>query len=305
VPARPAAVAVLPAAPGVYRFRDGTGRVLYVGRAVDLRRRVSSYWGDLRDRRHLRRMVSGVGRIEALVCDSAHEAAWAERNLLERSLPPWNRIAGGLEVPVGIRLDPAPEAPRLSVVHEHRPAPGIRFFGPYLGSRKVRLAVSGLGRVYPLGAAGPARSSGERELARLRGAHRTPVPQLAATVTAVLDREPAAVAAALAALTARRDAAAQAQAYEAAARIQEEIGALEWVVAPQRVTAPAGAGPEAVTGWAGEVLVRLRFRGGRLHGWEQERCTRPSPGTRAPAGWAAFLRRNAELAARLAVLPVG
>jgi excinuclease ABC subunit C len=304
VPTRPDAVAVLPAAPGVYRFRDATDRVLYVGRAVDLRRRVSSYWGDLRDRRHLRRMVAGVTRIEALVCDSAHEAAWAERNLLERSLPPWNRIVGGLEVAVGIRLDPSPETPGLDVVQVHRPAQGVRFFGPYLGSRKVRLAVSGLDRVYPLRHAGPTRTAGERELARLRGAQDTPVAQLAAEVTEVLDREPAAVAAALGALTARRDAAARAQAYEAAARLQEEIEAVEWVVAPQRVTAPAGKADDEVTGWAGDVLVRLRFRSGRLHGWEQETCTRSSPGTRAPAGWTSFLRRNAELAARLAALPV-
>jgi hypothetical protein len=113
MPARPDAVAALPAAPGVYRFRDDSGRVLYVGRAGELRRRVSSYWGDLRDRRHLRRMMLRVARIEALVCDSAHEAAWAERNLLERSLPRWNRIVGGLEVPVSIGLDASPEAPRL------------------------------------------------------------------------------------------------------------------------------------------------------------------------------------------------
>ncbi|GAB3318967.1 hypothetical protein GCM10027451_38300 [Geodermatophilus aquaeductus] len=305
MPARPDAVAALPTAPGVYRFRDGAGRVLYVGRAGDLRRRVGSYWGDLRDRRHLRRMVVRVARIEALVCDSAHEAAWAERNLLERSLPPWNRIAGGLEVPVGIRLDPSPEAPALGVVPVQRPAPGVRVFGPYLGSRRARLAVSGLDRVYPLGRAGPARSAGERELARLRGAQDAPVAELAAAVTAVLDREPRAVAGALTALAARRDAAAAVQAYEAAARIQEEIEAVEWVTAPQRVTAPAGRSDEDVTGWTGDVLVRLRFRTGRLHGWEQESCTRTSAGTRAPAGWAPFLRRNAELAARLAALPVG
>jgi excinuclease ABC subunit C len=304
VPARPHAVTVLPAHPGVYRFRDANGRVLYVGRAGNLRHRVSSYWGDLRDRGHLRRMVARVARIEALVCDSAHEAAWAERNLLERSLPPWNRIAGGLEVPVGIRLDPCPRAPRLDVVHSHRPAPGVRTFGPYLGSRRVRLAVSGLNRVYPLRSVGPSVSAGERELARLRGAHDTPVAELAAAVTAVLDREPVAVAAALAALAARRDAAAGAEAFEAAARVQEEIEAVGWVVAPQRVTAAGGKSAEDVTGWAGDVLVRLRFRSGRLHGWEQETCTRSSPGTRAPAGWAPFLRRNAELAAHLAARPV-
>ncbi|MGY1773928.1 nucleotide excision repair endonuclease [Blastococcus sp. SYSU D00813] len=288
----------------MYRFRDGAGRVLYVGRATDLRRRASSYWGDLRDRRHLRRMVPRVAAIEALVCDSVHEAAWAERNLLERSLPPWNRVVGGSEVPVVIRMDPSPEAPRLDVVDEHRPVAGVRTFGPYLGARRAHLAVSGLSRVYPLGHAGPARSAGARELARLRGAHDVPVPQLAASLTAVLDREPAAVAAALSALADRRDAAAQAQAYEAAARLQEEIEAVEWVVAPQRVTAPGRDDDRDVTGWTGDVLVRLGFRGGRLCSWSQETCTRATSGTRAPRGWSPFLRRNAELAARLVALPV-
>jgi excinuclease ABC subunit C len=74
------------------------------------------------------------------------------------------------------------------------------------------------------------------------------------------------------------------------------------VVAPQRVTAPDGEGE--VAGWTGDALVRLRIRGGRLRGWEQEACARSSPGTRGPVGWAPFLRRNAELAARLAALPV-
>ncbi len=73
----------------------------------------------------------------------------------------------------------------------------------------------------------------------------------------------------------------------------------------KRVTAPAWTADEDVTGWTGDVLVRLRIRGGRLRGWEQEVCTRSAPGTRAPDGWTPFLRRNAELAARLAALPVG
>src|SRR5690349_18988751 len=126
----------LPSAPGVYRFRDCGGRVLYVGRAVDLRRRVGSYWRDLGDRQHLRAMVVRVARIEAVVCDSAHEAAWLERNLLERTLPPYNRTRGGQEVPVYLRLDGRPAAPGVSVVHDVRPARGVTHFGPYLGGEK-------------------------------------------------------------------------------------------------------------------------------------------------------------------------
>src|SRR6185369_9025794 len=85
VDARPRiAIARLPTAPGVYRFRDRDGRVLYIGRASELRSRVASYWSDLADRAHLAAMVRRIQRIDAVACDSAHEAAWLERNLLEQ-----------------------------------------------------------------------------------------------------------------------------------------------------------------------------------------------------------------------------
>lgn len=103
--AAPVAIARLPAEPGVYRFRDDRRRVLYVGRATSLRARVRSYWGDLGDRGHLAPMVRAVARVEVLSCDSVHEATWLERNLLEHSLPPWNRTPGGAEVPVYVRVD--------------------------------------------------------------------------------------------------------------------------------------------------------------------------------------------------------
>ena len=80
-PGPPLALAArLPHAAGVYRFRDAAGKVLYLGRAVSLRRRVVSYWGDLGDRAHLAVMVGRIARVEAVVCDSAHEAAWLERD---------------------------------------------------------------------------------------------------------------------------------------------------------------------------------------------------------------------------------
>ena len=92
VPAAAAAkIPHLPESPGVYLWKDADGRVLYVGRAVCLRRRVASYWGDLGDRPHLAAMVARIAGVEAVPCASAHEAAWLERNLLERRTPPWNR----------------------------------------------------------------------------------------------------------------------------------------------------------------------------------------------------------------------
>jgi excinuclease ABC subunit C len=118
----------LPHAPGVYRFRDAAGQVLYLGRAVSLRSRVVSYWGDLGDRAHLAVMVDKITQVEAMICDSAHEAAWLERNLLERRLPPWNRSrSGGQEAVVWIRLSESVRTPGVTVVRQ-RPGDAARYF---------------------------------------------------------------------------------------------------------------------------------------------------------------------------------
>jgi len=288
----------LPSAPGVYRFRDARGRVLYVGRATELRARVGSYGGDLRDRRHLRRMIPQVTRIEAVACDSVHEAAWLERNLLEESLPRWNRTAGGEEVPAYLRLDARPATAGLRLTHEAgQPVAGVRVFGPYLGGTRARLAVSALHRVHPLSATGSGLSGAERELAARRGVGDR--EELAEAVAAVLRRDPVAVATARQELERVRDRAAAALAFELAGRVQEELRALGWVTAAQQVTTlePVDL---LVRGWADGWQVSFAVRAGRVRSWSQRRCARPPQ--EPPAAWAGFARRNAELAATLARL---
>ena len=289
----------LPLTPGVYRFRDQAGRVLYVGRAVSLRRRVLSYWGDLGDRGHLAPMVARITRVEAVVCDSAHEAAWLERNLLQRRLPPWNRSRGGQEAEVWIRLCESAHTPGVTVVRQ--PSPGD--FGPYLGGQKVRDAVSGLGRVLPLGYAADGQAGTERDMARVRGASPGARADLARTIAAVLNRDRAAVAALRAELTARRAAAAAALAFEFAGKLQAELEALDWITGEQKVTlAPGGQDDADVYGWADGVLVCFEIRGGRMSGWRQRPCAAAAARRyldQSLPGWAPFARRNAELAARL------
>lgn len=287
----------LPSGPGVYRFVDERGRVLYVGRAVDLRRRVGSYWGDLRDRRHLRRMVSRIVRIDALACDSGHEAAWLERNLLQRSMPPWNRVAGGMEVPLAIVVDSDP--PAIRAVHDADPSDLT--FGPYLGGNQVRLAVSGLLRTFPLHYASTRLSGAAKELAAVRGYAAADSEVLAAGVVGVLRRDPAAVASIVDKLTLRRDAAATALAFELAARIQSEIEALAWITQEQKVYRPGG-GQAVACGYADGLLLRLEIRDGRLDGWRIRQASESHAANltaATPPQWQAFAQRNAELAARL------
>jgi excinuclease ABC subunit C len=228
----------LPSSPGVYRFRDAADRVLYVGRASVLRSRVASYWSDLRGRGHLAAMVAQVAQVEAVSCDSVHETAWLERNLLEASLPPWNRTPGGQESAVYIRLDAGPVHPGLSVAYQAEPADQVRYFGPYLGGSRVRQAIAALHRIGPLCYASAGLSGTGRDLARVRGVAGGDRTALAGSLAAILEGQPDAIRWAHRQLEQLRDRAARILAYELAARIQGEIGALNWVSCPQRASPP-------------------------------------------------------------------
>ena len=291
----------LPNEPGVYRFRDRGDQVLYVGRAAQLRSRVASYWSDLGDRSHLAPMVAAVTRIEAVVCGSRHEAAWLERNVLEIALPPWNRTPGGQEVPVLIGLDAGPSTPGLHVLHQ--PSPVVaesRVFGPYLGGLQVRHAVSGLERLHPIAYTGTRLSATERGLAEQRGVVAQDRDALADALTGILRRERRAVREALLALTELRRAAAAAEAFELAGRINVELEGLEWVTSIQRVTTSAGEDAD-VTGVSDGLAVTFTIRAGRLNGWSTRRADpHPAPVSTGPKKWRVFAERNAALAAALA-----
>jgi excinuclease ABC subunit C len=298
----PAAIGQLPRAPGVYRFRDARGTVLYIGRATTLRSRVASYWSDLRGRRHLAPMVANVAAIEAVACDSVHEAVWLERNLLETSLPRWNRTPGGQESAVYIRMDTRPTSPGLCVAYRAKPAGQVRYFGPYLGGQQVKRAITGLNRILPLSCTGDRLSGTERDIARARGTADADLSAVTGALTAILAREPAAVSRALGMLERLRDRAAGVQAYEWAGRIQDEIVALDWVTCPQKVTIPEDTNL-AVSGWCSGILVQFQITGGRVRSWSQRECGMSSAAgalAATPDAWGDFMQANAELAANMA-----
>ncbi|MGW6279836.1 GIY-YIG nuclease family protein [Kribbella sp. NPDC055071] len=285
----------LPLGPGVYRFRDDAGKVLYIGRARNLRRRVQSYWTHLGDRPHLARMVRRIARVEGVWCDSDHEAAFLERNLLEHSKPRWNRTEGGAEVVGYIRLAGGTK-PGLRFEH----TPTADHYGPYLGGLQIRKAISGLHRVLPLQYTVEEDGSA-REFGQLFGIGPGDRDALTRTAIAVLERDPAAVTALRDELIRRRDRAAGELRYEFAGKVQAELEALDWIVAEQKVAwlDPRDAD---VYGWADGVLVHFQVRGGRMCTWTQRAVTERTARDRVastPVLWQSFAQRNAELAARL------
>jgi excinuclease ABC subunit C len=126
------------------------------------------------------------------------------------------------------------------------------------------------------------------------------------TVIAVLRRQPAAIETVLKQLASQRDKASASLAFELAARIQQEIEAIDWVAAEQKVTLLTPGADCAdcdVYGWADGMLVHFEVRQGRMRTWRQRACQAAAARAyldRTPEGWQAFASRSAELARRLA-----
>ncbi|HET7486920.1 MAG TPA: DEDD exonuclease domain-containing protein [Acidimicrobiales bacterium] len=125
----------LPRRPGVYLFRDAGGRVLYVGKAVNLRRRVRSYFsGD--ERRKVGALLRETAAVDHVVCSGDLEASVLEVRLIHELLPRYNRRSKDWRRYAYVKLTLDERFPRLSVVRDPKPGDGCLYLGP-LSSRGV------------------------------------------------------------------------------------------------------------------------------------------------------------------------
>ena len=295
--------ALLPLAPGVYRFRDASGKSSLPGPCHQPAQQGRLLLGrPAATGPHLSRMVARVARVEAVACDSVHEAAWLERNLLQARKPPWNRApSGGQEVEVWIRLSDDAARPGVAVVHERNQRNASdRHFGPYLGGRQVRLAVSGLCRVLPLNYAGDDLTGTRQDMARVRGVDAADRATLAdsggQSSAATRRRWPACGQASSSAATPPRRPRLRAGGQAAAGDRGPRLG--------DRRAEGHQAGPGRLRRL--RLVARhpgpLRRQNGspdRLDPARLRSVDGPPPPGATPPDWAPFAQRNAELAARL------
>jgi excinuclease ABC subunit C len=134
----------LPSAPGVYLFLDPDGRVLYVGKAKSIRKRVGSHFSK---RAAAPELIKRVAGIEFLVTTTEAEALLAEQGFIKRHRPMFNiRLRDDKSYPyVGISLDE--EFPRVYFTRE-RHRPGRAYFGPYSSAKRVRETLDLLGKLF-------------------------------------------------------------------------------------------------------------------------------------------------------------
>src|SRR5581483_5223379 len=141
------ATATLPRAPGVYIFRDRTGRALYVGKATNLRSRVRSYFST-DDRRKIGPMLREMQSVDHIVCRSTLEASVLEARLIARMLPRYNRRGTRWKKYVYLKLTAEP-FPRLAVVRSPRDD-GAPYLGPLPSARLARLVADAIESAVPL-----------------------------------------------------------------------------------------------------------------------------------------------------------
>ncbi len=139
----------LPNEPGVYLFRDAKGRVVYVGKAKSIRKRVASHFA----KAHVpsspghAEMVASVEHIECLVVASEAEALLAEQSFIKQYRPRFNiRLRDDKSYPfIAISLDE--DYPRVYFTRE-RHRPGRAYFGPYSNAKRVRSTLDLLTKIF-------------------------------------------------------------------------------------------------------------------------------------------------------------
>ena len=140
----------IPNAPGVYIMRDGDGRVLYVGKSKDLRKRVASYYSQpLGYTRKMDGLLETLARVDVEVVGSELEALLLESQLIRRYRPRFNTVQRNVEQYVYVKIDISNPWPRVMTTKD-RADDGAVYFGPFHSAARVREAVDLVNDIMPL-----------------------------------------------------------------------------------------------------------------------------------------------------------
>ncbi|MCH5271736.1 MAG: excinuclease ABC subunit UvrC [Lachnospiraceae bacterium] len=140
----------LPNKPGVYIMHDAQDAILYVGKAVNLKNRVRSYFRENIGRGpQIDKMVSLIARFEYIVTDSELEALVLENNLIKEHLPKYNTLLKDDKTYPYIKVTVGEEYPRILFSREMK-KDRSRYFGPYTSAAAVKDTIELLNKLYRL-----------------------------------------------------------------------------------------------------------------------------------------------------------
>ena len=139
----------LPTCPGCYLMKS-EGKIIYVGKAVNLKNRVSQYFQNSRDHTvKVRAMVARIDDFDIVLCDTNLEALILECNLIKLHRPQYNILLKDDKHYPYLRINTAEDFPRVEIVRRVE-KDGARYFGPYMGTTGVHMVLSALRELFPL-----------------------------------------------------------------------------------------------------------------------------------------------------------
>ena len=141
-------ISLLPDAPGVYQYFDKTGKIIYVGKAKSLKKRVSSYFNKNQDNNKTRILVSHIHQLKFIVVESELDALLLENNLIKTYQPKYNiALKDDKTYPwIVIKKEPFP---RIFQTRQKR-NDGSKYFGPYPNVKVMQSLLGLIKEMYPL-----------------------------------------------------------------------------------------------------------------------------------------------------------
>jgi excinuclease ABC subunit C len=138
----------LPTTPGVYLMKDELGRVIYIGKAVNLRSRVSSYFNaNAAFDRRTRDLVPEIRDVDHIHCDSEVEALLLEARLIKDTRPQFNSELKDDKTFPYLQITTREDFPRVEFTRKPR-SRGVKLYGPFTSAKRLRGAISVLQRIF-------------------------------------------------------------------------------------------------------------------------------------------------------------
>ncbi|HEY2288124.1 MAG TPA: excinuclease ABC subunit UvrC [Streptosporangiaceae bacterium] len=270
----------IPESPGVYRFRDERGRVIYVGKAKSLRQRLNSYFADFASLHpRTQTMLTSAARVDWTVVATEVEALQLEYSWIKEFDPRFNvRYRDDKSYPyLAVTLDE--EYPRVMVMRGARRR-GVRYFGPYSHAWAIRDTVDLLLRVFPVRtcSAGVFKRAGQIGRPCLLGyigkcsapcVGRVSEPEHRMLAEEFCDFMAGQSSRFIRRLEAEMRRASAAEEYERAARLRDDVQALQRALEKQAVALPDGTDCDVIALAQDQLEAAVQVfyvRGGRIRG---------------------------------------
>ena len=269
-------VELAPRCPGVYLMKDAAGKIIYVGKATDLKSRINSYFTGKDTRPMAPFLMARVNDIEFITTATGKEALILENNLIKKNRPRYNVILRDDKTYYHLSLDPTEKYPRLQLVRK-RVNNSALYFGPYPSGLAAKETLRFIQQVFPL------RSCRNRDFQlRTRPCLEYQIGRCLAPCKGLIDEEAyrKLIAGAVTFLQGRRreliadlkkqmEEASQNLNYEDATRLRDRITSLEHVLEKQNVDWGSAQDQDVLGIYAEEdaySICILFIRGGKLLG---------------------------------------